>query len=80
MAAELDNMTPITFINRMGGTHSTVLLDLAESIWERCLDREITIHVEHLPGTLNVQADWESHHIINDTVEAHSYVDNSEIH
>ena len=61
----MDNVTPIAFVNMMGGTHSTALSDLAMSLWEWCLEREITIHAEHVHGTLNVRADWESHHIID---------------
>ena len=58
----MDTVTSIAFINRMGGTHSTALSDLAVTIWEWCLEREISIHAEHLPGKLNVRADWESRH------------------
>ena len=60
----MDNVTSIAFINRMGGTHSTALSDLAVAIWKWCLEREITIHAEHLPGKLNVRADWESRHAV----------------
>ena len=58
----MDNVTSIAFINRMGGTHSTARSDLAVTIWKWCLEKRITIHAEHLPGKLNVQADWESRH------------------
>jgi len=61
----MDNVTSIAFINRMVGTHSTALLDLAVTIWEWCLEREIIIHAEHLPGSLKVRAEWESRHNSN---------------
>ena len=59
----VDNVTAIAFLNRLGGTHSQELSDLAVSIWNWCLQREITIHAEHLPGRENVRADWESRHV-----------------
>ena len=59
----LDNVTAIAFINRMGGTHSQDLSDLAVEIWRWCIEREIYIHAEHLPGKENIEADWESRHL-----------------
>ena len=58
----LDNVTAIAFLNRMGGTHSVALCNLAMQIWKWCLERNIFIHVraKHLPGKLNVRADWHS--------------------
>ena len=35
----LDNVTAITFINRMGGTHSQDLSDLAVQIWRWCMEQ-----------------------------------------
>ena len=46
---QIDNVTAIAFLNRMGGTHSQELSDLAVEIWEWCLE-EIVLHAEHLPG------------------------------
>ena len=59
----LDNMTAIAFLNRMGGTHSVPLCNLAVQIWKWCLERNVFIHAEHLPGKLNVRADWHSRHV-----------------
>ena len=56
---KMDNVTAIAFLNRMGGTHSQVLSDLAVEVWRCCLENEITIHAEHLPGRENVRADWD---------------------
>ena len=58
----LDNITAIAFLNRMGGTHSPLLSRLAVEIWNCCIERNLTIHAEHLPGIENVWADWESRH------------------
>ena len=58
----LDNITAIASLNKMGGTHSRNLSDLAIHIWNWCLERKILIHAEHLPGSENIQADWHSRH------------------
>ena len=58
----LDNVTAIAFLNRMGGTYSVSLCNLAVQIWKRCLERNMFIHAKHLPGKLNVRADWHSQH------------------
>ena len=54
------NVTAVAFVNRMGGTHSVLLSDLAVQIWRWCLERNIVIHAEHLPGRENVRTDWHS--------------------
>ena len=38
---KLDNVTAVTFINRMGGTHSKLLCQLALSLWEWCIQRNL---------------------------------------
>ena len=47
----------------MGSTHSQELSNLAVRILELCIEKEIVIHAEHLPGKENVRADWESQHV-----------------
>ena len=59
----VDNITAIAFLNRMGGTASWALSNLATDIWKWCLERDILLHAEHLPGKENVRADWESRHV-----------------
>ena len=59
----IDNITAIAFLNWMGGSHSLPLSELAIAIWQWCLEQEITLHTEHLPGSENVRADWESRHV-----------------
>ena len=56
----LDNVIAMTFINKMGGTHSEPLCQLALSLWQWCLEREIFLVAVHLPGLENVVADQES--------------------
>jgi hypothetical protein len=47
----LDSVTTMAFLNRRGGgTHSVPLCNLAVQIWKWCLERNIFIHAEHLPG------------------------------
>ena len=59
----LDNVSAIAYLNKMGGPHSDRLSRLAMEVWGWCLQRNIVIHAEHLPGKENVQADWESRHM-----------------
>ena len=56
----VDNISAVTYINQKGGTHSTQLSNLALEMWEWCLQRQLTIQAEHLPGHLNLVADSES--------------------
>ena len=59
----MDNVTAIAFLNKMGGNHSHSLSDLAKEVWIWCIKKKITIHAEHLPGSENIRADWESRHL-----------------
>ena len=56
---KLDNVTAVTYINKLGGTHSPVLCQLALTIWDWCIQRDIFLLAEHLPGKDNVAADQE---------------------
>ena len=57
---KMDNVTVVTYINKLGGTHSPILCQLALTIWEWSLQRNIFLVAEHLPGKENVAADQES--------------------
>ena len=57
---KLDTVTAVTYINKLGGTHSHTLCQLAITIWEWCIQRNILLLAEHLPGKDNVAADQES--------------------
>ena len=61
----LDNTTAVAYINNLGGTVSKELVDLAKSLWMWCLERNIHIIAQHLPGVPNVIADAESRTIID---------------
>ena len=56
----LDSVTAVTYINKLGGTHSLPLCQLALTIWNWFIQREIFLLAEHLPGKDNVIADQES--------------------
>ena len=58
----MDSQVAISYINKLGGTHSQKLSNLALELWSWCIQRSITVHAEHVPGQLNVTADYESRH------------------
>ena len=57
---KLDNTTAVAYINNKGGTRSPELTMLALDLWTWCVNRNIFIQAEHLPGIENYQADKES--------------------
>ena len=56
----LDNTSAVVYINNLGGTVSSDLVSLAKNLWLWCLERNIYITAQHLPGVLNEIADAES--------------------
>ena len=56
----MDNVTALTFINKMGGTKSRVLASLSRDLWQWCLQTQIAVSAAHISGILNVNADRES--------------------
>ena len=52
---------------RNGGTVSKVLSNQATLLWNWCLDRQITLTAEYIPGTKNSIADWESRNFLDKT-------------
>ena len=58
----INNITVIAYLNKVGGTHSDSLSRLTVRVWSWCLQRNLLIHAEHLPGRKNVWTDWESRH------------------
>jgi len=57
---KLDNVTAVTYINKLGGTHSQPLCQLVLTIWDWCIQRDVYLVAEHLPGKDNITADRES--------------------
>ena len=50
----------MTYTNKLGGTHSQPLCQLALTIWDWCVQRDVFLVAEHLPGKDNITADRES--------------------
>ena len=63
-----DNITAATYINNFGGVRSLNCHKITKQIWSWCLERNIHISAEHLPGSENTVADSASR-IFNDNTE-----------
>ena len=63
----IDNTTAVAYINNLGGTVSAELVTLAKNLWMWCLERNIHITAQHLPGVLNSTADAESRTMLDRT-------------
>ena len=57
---KLDNTSAVAHINNLGGTVSPELVALAKNLWMWCLERNIHITAQDVPGILNQAADLES--------------------
>ena len=66
---QLDNVTAVTFINNMGGTHSKPCNKVAREIWLWCLKRKIWLTATHIPGIQNETADRFSRKFRDRTVK-----------
>ena len=56
----MDNVTAVSYINNMGGTHSLMCNKLAKDIWIWCRSNNIWLSATHIPGITNVEADRTS--------------------
>ena len=54
----LDNQSVVAHINKMGGTRSQDLIALTRRIWTWCLERKLQLSAQHIPGKLNLTADF----------------------
>ncbi len=63
----MDNTTAVAYIKNMGGKE-TNLNELAKRIWQWCLVHNIWLSASHIPGKLNVAADFKSRNF-NDRTE-----------
>ena len=57
---KLDNTSAVAYINNQGGTVSKKLVTLTRDLWMWCLERNIHIQAQYLPGAQNCIADRES--------------------
>ena len=55
-----DSQTVVSHVNKQGGTAARDLCNLALSLWEFCVARDITISATHIAGVENDRADWLS--------------------
>ena len=56
----MDNTMAVAYVNNLGGTVSKHLASLARDLWMWCLQRDIHLVAQHLPGRLNITAEEES--------------------
>ena len=52
-----DNITSLAYINKMGGTRSARMSEMAIDIWRLAQRFHINLEIEHVPGELNREAD-----------------------
>ena len=57
---EIDNMTALTYLVKMGGTKSKILTDIAKRIWSHLNLMQVTLTASWIPSHLNVRADRRS--------------------
>ena len=56
----VDNMTALSYLPNMGGTHSGQLIKISKQIWSHLLEKPICLTAEYVPSIDNYLADWES--------------------
>ena len=60
---QMDNMTALSYLVKMGGTNNQELVRISKQIWNYLISKGITLTAEHLPGILNKEADFESRNV-----------------
>lgn len=61
----MDNTSAVFYINKMGGTKSPILAQLALDLWHWSLQHNLVLEAQHIPGVLNVRADRESRILVD---------------
>ena len=56
----LDNISAVSYVSKLGVTVSFRLSGIVKDPWLCCINRDITLTAEHLPGVMNTVADDES--------------------
>lgn len=59
----MDNISAVRYVNKLGGTKSRMLAEIAKDFWHFCLQNRISVVAEYLPGQNNEIADWHSRHL-----------------
>ena len=57
---QIDNMTALSYLVKMGGTLSPELLQVAKEIWDYLLANGKAVTAEYLPSSLSIHTDWQS--------------------
>lgn len=60
-------MTAVTILAHMGTSHSKACNKLAHCVWNWCVDNNVWLSTAHIPGKMNVMADWHSRNVNNGT-------------
>lgn len=60
--SQVDNMTALSYLMKMGGTTSLTMIKISKNIWNFLIKEKTMITAEYLPGIMNIKADWESKH------------------
>ena len=68
VCVRVDNSTAVTYINKMGGTHSLECNIIAQEIWDVCINNSVMLRASHIPGKYNIEADYASRNF-NDDIE-----------
>ena len=68
VCVRIDNSTAVTYINKMGGTHSLQCNAITRKIWSICIEYSIMLSASHIPGKFNIEADFASRNF-NDDIE-----------
>ncbi|XP_056378934.1 kinesin-1 heavy chain [Hyla sarda] len=63
----MDNIAAVQYVNRLGGTKSECLATIAKQFWHFCLEKDIILKAEYLPGLSNSIADWNSRYLNDNT-------------
>ncbi|XP_036146143.1 uncharacterized protein LOC118646722 [Monomorium pharaonis] len=63
----VDNLTALSYINRMGSIRFPHLSKLARKIWCWCADRNLFIYAAYIPSAQNIEADTESRAVSEET-------------
>ena len=58
-----ENIFAVRYVNYPAGMISKALPDLAKNFWDFCLDNQILVIAEYLPGFSNEVEDWHSMHL-----------------
>ena len=57
---KIDNTTALSYLAKMGGTHSIPMMEVTKDIWSFLRERNLSLTLEYVPSKLNVIADWQS--------------------